>query len=42
VQETPDRKLKDCAPEGLGVGWMAHLVPSHRSANVTSAPALFT
>jgi len=32
VQDTPDRKPPPCA--GLGVGWMRHRVPSHRSASV--------
>jgi hypothetical protein len=27
------------APTGLGVDWIDHLVPSQRSANVTSLPA---
>jgi hypothetical protein len=26
------------APRGLGVGWMAHLLPSQRSARVTTTP----
>ena len=28
----------DAGPEGLGVAWMAHLVPSHRSARVLPVP----
>ena len=35
-QETPSKIPPP--EEGLGVGWMDHLVPSHRSARVTSAP----
>ena len=33
VHDTAFRKL-NCAPDGLGVDWMAHLVPFHRSAKV--------
>jgi len=33
VHDTAFRKL-NCAPDGLGVGWMAHLVPFHCSAKV--------
>jgi len=32
VHDTAFRKL-NCAPDGLGVRWMCHLVPSHRSAS---------
>jgi hypothetical protein len=32
VQDTPDRKPPPCG--GLGVGWIRHRVPSHRSASV--------
>jgi hypothetical protein len=35
-QETPNKIPPP--EEGLGVGWMDHLVPSHRSARVISAP----
>ena len=42
VQETPVRTLKDFAPEGFGVGWIAQVVPFHRSAKVTSRPELLT
>src|SRR5215471_246943 len=40
VHDTAFRKLP-CAPDGLGVAWMAHLVPFHRSAKVTCIPELF-
>jgi len=33
VHDTPLRTL-NCAPEGFGVGWICHLLPSHRSARV--------
>ena len=33
VHATASRRL-NCAPAGLGVDWMAHLVPFHRSAKV--------
>ena len=33
MHDTAFRKL-NCAPDGTGVGWMLHLVPSHRSAKV--------
>ena len=36
VHETPARKLA-AAPAGLGVGWMRHAVPSHRSARTPDA-----
>src|SRR5690242_6574556 len=36
VQATTFRKV-NCAPAGLGVGWMLHLLPFHRSARL---PAL--
>ena len=36
-QETPNNTPPP--EEGLGVGWMDHLVPSHRSARVISVPA---
>jgi hypothetical protein len=35
-QETPNKIPPP--EEGLGVGWMDHLVPSHRSARVISVP----
>jgi hypothetical protein len=38
AQATALRKVRR-APGGLGVGWMRHLVPSHRSARVTTLPA---
>ncbi len=41
VQATPASALT-FAPAGLGVGWMAHLVPFHRSASVTPAPEAVT
>ena len=37
VQETPDRELT-AAPRGLGVGWIRHVLPFHRSARVTPTP----
>jgi hypothetical protein len=37
VQATPYSALT-FAPAGFGVGWMAHLVPFHRSASVTPTP----
>jgi len=36
-QDTLNKTLS-LALRGLGVGWMAHLRPSHRSARVTTAP----
>jgi hypothetical protein len=33
VHDTAFRKL-NCAPEGLGVAWMRHRVPFHRSAKI--------
>jgi hypothetical protein len=39
VHDTASRKLP-CAPGGLGVAWIRHLVPSHRSAKVTCVPEL--
>src|SRR6266487_3124485 len=36
-QDTPDRKPPPCA--GLGVGWIRHRVPSHRSARGWDSPA---
>jgi hypothetical protein len=41
VQDTPSRELLS-APAGLGVDWIAQLVPSQRSANVTTSPPLLT
>src|SRR6266542_673068 len=41
VQETPDRELT-AAPRGLGVGWMRHVLPFHRSARVTPTPEALT
>ena len=35
-QETPNKIPPP--EEGLGVGWMDHLIPSHRSARVISVP----
>jgi hypothetical protein len=32
----------DCVAEGFGVGWIAQVLPFHRSAKVTSIPELFT
>ena len=40
VHDTPDSPLF-WSPAGLGVGWMDHEVPFHRSASVTTLPALF-
>jgi hypothetical protein len=40
VHDTAFRKL-GCAPDGLGVAWIAQVVPFHRSARVTSVPELF-
>jgi hypothetical protein len=47
MQDDPD--VQDTAkstaagtPAGLGVGWMLHRVPFHRSAKVTSTPELVT
>jgi len=40
AHDTASRKLP-CAPDGLGVGWMRHRVPFHRSAKVASVPELF-
>ena len=39
VHDTPDSRLY-CSAGGLGVVWIVQLVPFHRSANVTSVPAL--
>ena len=39
VHDTPDRLLF-VAPGGLGVGWIAQLVPSQLSANVSVLAAL--
>src|SRR6516225_7890528 len=36
-QDTPN-KLLHAVPGGLGIGWMRHLLPFHRSASVTPAP----
>jgi len=41
VHETPKRELT-AARLGLGVGWMRHAVPSHRSARVTASPEALT
>src|SRR6266498_287085 len=41
VQETPDRELT-ATPRGLGVGWMRHVLPFHRSARVTPTPEALT
>jgi hypothetical protein len=41
VQETPDRTLT-AAPRGLGVGWMRHVLPFHRSARATPTPEALT
>src|SRR5215470_11634707 len=38
VQDTLNSAL-NLAPRGLGVAWMAHLLPSHRSARVTVLPS---
>ena len=38
VQSTPIKKPPPC--DGLGVGWMAHRLPFHRSARVWTVPAL--
>src|SRR6266536_3313205 len=37
VQDTLSNVL-GAAPAGLGVGWMRHRLPSHRSANVRTMP----
>jgi hypothetical protein len=37
VQDTLNSALS-LAPRGLGVAWMAHWLPSHRSARVTVRP----
>ena len=36
------RALKDCAPAGLGVGWLLQRVPFQRSATVTGVPEVLT
>ena len=41
TQDTPSKALH-AAPAGLGIGWMRHLLPSHRSASVTPAPEALT
>jgi hypothetical protein len=41
TQDTPS-KLLHAAPGGLGIGWMRHLLPFHRSASVTPAPEALT
>ncbi len=41
VQETPNKELT-AAPRGLGVGWMRHVLPFHRSARVTPTPEALT
>jgi hypothetical protein len=41
VHDTPKKALDDW-PDGSGVDWIDHRVPSHRSANVTPTPALLT
>src|SRR5260370_31022477 len=38
---TPNRELTT-APRGLGVRWMRHWLPFHRSARVTVAPEALT
>jgi hypothetical protein len=38
AQSTPIRKFRPAVR--LGVGWMAHRVPFHRSARVWTVPAL--
>jgi hypothetical protein len=38
VQDTPFKKPPPCG--GLGVFWMVHLVPFHRSAPVRGTPAV--
>ena len=40
VHDTAFRKL-NCAPAGLGVAWIAQVVPFQCSATVTSVPELF-
>jgi len=40
VQSTPIRKFSP--PARLGVGWIAHWAPFHRSARVRTVPALLT
>ena len=39
LHDTPASVLS-LDPVGLGVGWMVQLVPSQRSASVTTAPEL--
>jgi hypothetical protein len=41
VQATPDSPV-NTGPDGLGVAWMAQLVPFHRSARVLPFPELPT
>jgi hypothetical protein len=41
AHETPNRELT-AAPPGLGVGWMRHVLPFHRSARVTATPEALT
>jgi hypothetical protein len=41
VHETPNRELP-AAPCGLGVGWMSHWLPFHRSARVIATPEALT
>jgi len=40
LHDTAPRKLT-WAPEGLGVAWIRHVTPSHRSARDTISPVLF-
>ena len=44
VEAVHDRPLRnaDWAPDGLGVRWMRHLWPFHRSARFTAPPELVT
>ena len=37
TQDTPNKALH-AAPGGLGIGWIRHVLPFHRSASVTPAP----
>jgi hypothetical protein len=41
VQATPESSAPR-VPAGLGVGWMRHRVPFHRSAMVTNLPEALT
>src|ERR1035437_2126470 len=42
THDTPVRSTLSRSPAGSGMDWIAQLVPSHRSANVTSGPPLFS